>query len=83
MLKRVNLGKRKWGVAEIGGENSQGIERFPRNLMEGTRSAWAAAWRKALVANILNKLLRKVVGSDSEESLSEGLLKRSLLNAVE
>jgi hypothetical protein len=30
-----------------------GIERFPMNLMEGTRSAWAAAWRRALVASIV------------------------------
>lgn len=30
-----------------------GMERFPMNLIEGTRSAWAAAWRRALVASIL------------------------------
>lgn len=31
----------------------QGMDRFPMNLMEGTRSAWAAACRRALVASIL------------------------------
>lgn len=35
------------------GDNVQGMERFPMNLIEGTRSAWAAACRRALVANIL------------------------------
>lgn len=33
--------------------NVQGMERRPRNLMLGVRSAWAAAWRRTLVANIL------------------------------
>lgn len=31
-----------------------GMERFPMNLIEGTRSAWAAACRSARVANILS-----------------------------
>lgn len=31
-----------------------GIERFPMNLIEGTRSAWAAACRSARVKNILS-----------------------------
>jgi hypothetical protein len=30
-----------------------GMERFPRNLIIGVRSAWAAEARRALVANIL------------------------------
>lgn len=34
-------------------DDIQGMERFPMNLIEGTRSAWAAACRRALVANIL------------------------------
>lgn len=35
------------------GESSQGMERGPRNLIMGVRSAWAAACRRALVANIV------------------------------
>lgn len=41
------------GEEESREHDVQGTERFPMNLMEGTRSAWAAAWRRALVANIL------------------------------
>lgn len=43
--------------------NLQGIERFPMNLMEGTRSAWAAAWRKARVANILSVGVKVIVAA--------------------
>ena len=34
------------------GKNSQGVERGPMNLMRGVRSAWAAACRRARVANM-------------------------------
>lgn len=34
-------------------DDLQGMERFPMNRIEGTRSAWAAACRRTLVANIL------------------------------
>lgn len=36
---------------------SPGMVRFPMNLINGWRSAWAAAWRRALVANIFAFLL--------------------------
>jgi hypothetical protein len=35
------------------GGNVLGVLRFPRNLIIGVRSAWAAEARRALVANIL------------------------------
>lgn len=45
--------------------------------MEGVRSAWAAAWRRALVANILRNMRRKVVVSDRGNEMSESRMKGS------
>ncbi len=38
-------------------QNIQGMLRFPMNLIEGTRSACWAAWRRTLVVNMVVAVL--------------------------
>lgn len=44
------------------GKSVQGMVRRPRKRMLGVRSAWAAAWRRTLVANIFgSEVVRRSV----------------------
>lgn len=48
------VSQQKVAPARRGRRNdAPGMERFPMNLIEGTRSAWAAACRRARVANMV------------------------------